>query len=420
MGSAHRSGVVAHPRAATLALTAAVLLTAAPARAQWPMFRRDAARTGVATEASVSALEVAWSAQLGGSVDGSPAVVGGLVYVGNSLGTMHAISSDNGSPRWRVDTEGAVVSSPAVAEGLAVFGSVDGFLYAVNSRDGHLRWRYRTRGPILSSPAIVQGRVLFGSMDGRLYALALEDGSLLWRSERGAGIQGSPAVGGDTVCYGDDAGRMCALSLADGSPRWELVLRPESEARMSWRAESVDPAAAIAERVPADTAVLPKVVAAPVISGDLVVFGLMGPSALRPPRLEYLIGVDLATGQKRWALSEAYSVLGAPLIADGFCYFITVEGYVSKTVARALRLSDRQLVWEQQVGNVVDSSAALLGTNLCFGCHDGNLYLLAAETGELIDRERLAPKVYSSPAFSDGRIYVGASDGRLYCLQPPL
>ncbi len=408
------------PRPAARMLLAVTLLLAVvgTAAADWPMFRLDPARTGTVADAQVTGLAGVWAVELapGGSVDGSPAVVGQVVYVGDSLGVMHALSAADGSELWRFQTGGAIVSSPAVADGLVLFGSVDRFLYALRAADGALAWCYRTRGPVLSSPAVAGNTVVFGSMDGRLCALSVADGSVLWRTEPGAGIQGAPAIAGDSVLYGDDVGRMRALSLADGSVRWELALRPESASRMSWRAEAVEPGGTGAD-VAADTAGTPKVVAGPVVAGDLVVFALMGPSALRPPKLDYLIGLDLATGEQRWAANEAFSVPGSPLVADGYCYFVTVEGYLSKTVARALRLSDGELAWERQVGGVVDSSPALLGDTLCFGCHDGNLYLLNAADGAIIAREALSTKVYSSPAFSDGRIYIGANDGRLHCLR---
>jgi outer membrane protein assembly factor BamB len=170
-----------------------------------------------------------------------------------------------------------------------------------------------------------------------------------------------------------------------------------------------------------------KVIAAPVVGDGVLAFGLMGPSALRPPKIDYLVALDPATGEQKWAVNDSYSVLGTPLIGGGRVFFITVEGYVSKTVARAADLSTGELVWERPVGGVVDSSPALIGVTegadgdlsdaiLCFGCHDGRLYLLNAATGAVSGVESLDTKVYSSPAIADGRIYIGANDGRLHCL----
>ncbi|MFW5866664.1 MAG: PQQ-binding-like beta-propeller repeat protein [Armatimonadota bacterium] len=360
------------------------------------MFRADPARSGLAADRQFGGLEIEWAAELGGSVDSSPAVSGERAFVGNSLGTMHAVSTTDGTVIWSFETGGAVVSSPAVAEGRVVFGSVDGFFYAVSAETGEQAWCYRTRGPVLSSPAVVDGRVVFGSMDGRMYCVSLADGSLIWRSEVGAAIQGSPAVADGRVLCGDDDGTMWALSLADGS--------------VAWKREGVG-----------------RVIAAPVISEGTVVFGVMGPSALRPPKVDYLVAMRVETGERIWALNEAYSVLGAPVILGDRVFFITVEGYVSKTVARAAKMADGELLWERTLGGVVDSSPALAGgpsgfeadlsgATLCFGCHDGRVYLLDAQTGQIAGAQSIAEKVYSSPAVSGGRIFIGANDGRLYCL----
>jgi len=379
-------------------LAAVLMLLAAPAFGDWPMFRADPARSGTASDA-FAGVETAWSTQLGGSVDSSPAVVGDRVFVGNSLGAMSAVSAADGQAVWSTQTGGAVVSSPAVADGLVVFGSVDGFCYALQAETGQQVWCYRTRGPVLSSPAIVEGRVVFGSMDGRMYCVSLKDGSLIWQTDAGAGIQGSPAIADGNVLYGDDDGAMRAVKLADGSVAWEH-------------------------------AGVGKVIAAPVVSDGTVVFGVMGPTALRPPKVDYLVALRVDTGERIWALNEAYSILSAPVIGGGRVFFVTVEGYVSKTVARAASMEDGELLWERTLGGVVDSSPALVGTaagfegslagvRMCFGCHDGRVYLLEAETGAVGGVASLAQKLYSSPAVSDGRIFIGANDGQLHCLTAP-
>jgi outer membrane protein assembly factor BamB len=378
------------------ALALLIILTAASASADWPMFRNDPTRSGLAPDQSAAGVQQLWSAELGGSVDSSPAVADDVAFVGNSLGAMHAVSADDGAVLWSFQTGAAVVSSPAVADGLVVFGSVDGFCYAVDAATGEQAWCYRTRGPILSSPAVRDGRVFFGSMDGRMYCLSLANGSPVWQTEAGAAIQCSPALSDDLVLYGDDDGRMIAVAIEDGTAQWEA----DGSGR---------------------------VVAAPVISGEAAVFGVMGPSALRPPKLDYLVAVETATGTRLWAQHDAWSVLGAPVIANQRVFFVTIEGYVSKTVARAANLSDGELVWERRVGGVVDSSPVFIGgpadsegatdaATIAFGCHDGRVYLLDAASGGVRGFEALAEKVYSSPAVSDGRIFIGANDGRLHCL----
>lgn len=380
------------------ALTAvvALLLLAGPAFGDWPMFRLDAQRSGIAPGEQFASLAEVWAAELGGSVDSSPAVVGDRVFVGNSLGSMYAVSVEDGAILWSFETGGAVVSSPAVSGSTVVFGSVDNFCYALDAATGQQKWCYRTRGPVLSSPAVADGLVFFGSMDGRMYCLSLTDGSLVWRTEAGAGIQGSAAVADGLVFYGDDVAAMRALNATDGSVAWEH--------------KGVG-----------------RVIAAPAVADGTVVFGVMGPTALRPPKLDYLLAFNTESGQRLWALNDAYSVLGAPAIGVGRAFFVTIEGYVSKTVARAADLATGELLWDRTLGGVVDSSPALIGgatgfegdlsdVTMCFGCHDGRIYLLNAATGAVVEAEALAQKVYSSPAISGGRVFIGANDGRVHCL----
>lgn len=369
-------------------LCTALMLTCS-AWADWPMFRLDPQHSGVIAGPEPGQLAVAWARELGGSVDSSPAVVGGTAYVGNSLGQMHALSAADGSPLWSYATGGAVVSSPAVADGVVLFGSVDRFLYALDAATATLRWRFRTYGPIVSSPVCADGVVYFTSMGGRAYACRVADGTLLWSTEAGAEVQCSPALGDGLVLYGDDAGIIRALRAADGTELWRVQVQG-------------------------------KIVAGPVVGEDLVVFGVMAPSALRPPRVDCLMALRLSTGETLWAYkhkNQSRSVLSAPLIGADAVYFASVEGYLSATRVQAVKLSDGSEVWDRQMGGVIDSSPVLVGDRLLVGCHDGNLQVIATGDGRIVQSVPLGPKNYSSPALSDGRVYIGSSDGKLYCLQ---
>ena len=52
----------------------------------------------------------------------SPAVSGGLVYVGSNDGYLYALDAASGTERWRFG-DGRVISSPAVSGGLVYVGS---------------------------------------------------------------------------------------------------------------------------------------------------------------------------------------------------------------------------------------------------------------------------------------------------------
>jgi serine/threonine-protein kinase len=64
-----------------------------------------------------------------------------------------------------------VESSPAVAGGVVYVGSTDNYVYALDASTGDLRWRYQTGHRVESSPTVAGGVVYVGSTDNYVYAL---------------------------------------------------------------------------------------------------------------------------------------------------------------------------------------------------------------------------------------------------------
>jgi outer membrane protein assembly factor BamB len=120
-----------------------------------------------------------WSYATGTSVDSSPAVANGVVYVGSDYpaNKVYALNASTGALLWSYTTGGGVNSSPAVANGVVYVGSLDNNVYALNASTGAKLWSYTTGGPIYySSPAVVNGVVYVGSSDGNVYAFGLKKG----------------------------------------------------------------------------------------------------------------------------------------------------------------------------------------------------------------------------------------------------
>jgi outer membrane protein assembly factor BamB len=103
------------------------------------------------------------------------------------------------------------------------FGTTGGVFYGLNG-DGSFKWRYPPTGQlgaITSSPALPSGGPLyFTAADGNLYALTL-DGTLLFQAVVGSvsdTFASSPAVSA-RIYVGTDDGRVMAL-LTNGTPFW--------------------------------------------------------------------------------------------------------------------------------------------------------------------------------------------------------
>src|SRR5258708_24695244 len=140
--------------------------------ADWPMFRRGPALTGIAVGALPQKLSLLWSFKTGQAVRSSAAVVAGRVYIGSNDGNLYSLGLADGKQVWAAKTGGAVESSPLALDGKVYAGSGDGFLYALEQGNGNLDWKYQTGDKILGSPNWMKGRdtnlVLVGSYDFRL------------------------------------------------------------------------------------------------------------------------------------------------------------------------------------------------------------------------------------------------------------
>src|SRR3989337_4151011 len=97
----------------------------------WPTFHHDLTHTGNSNSAGPNTNQTLWKFNTGGQVD-SPAVVGGVVYVGSYDRKVYALNASNGDLIWNYTTGGEVDSSPAVVGGIVYVGSEDNRVYALN------------------------------------------------------------------------------------------------------------------------------------------------------------------------------------------------------------------------------------------------------------------------------------------------
>lgn len=176
-----------------------------------------------------------WRVRAEGRIYGSPAIAAGIVYVGDQAGYVHALRLTTGQTVWRFATEGTrlnsadwgfdrttVQSSPAVAGGAVYVGARDGFLYAIDRATGKERWRNDHKVSwVNSSPAISEGLVYVGSSDGRfVQAVDTATGEQRWRSPAQNIVWASPSVDQAMVYVGEGDGTMYALDKRTGREAW--------------------------------------------------------------------------------------------------------------------------------------------------------------------------------------------------------
>src|SRR5215213_332650 len=325
------------------------LLGGAAALGQEPevssMFRSDPQHTGVyRTSGPLTLCRVKWKFEAGRELAATPAISGGVVYVGAYGGEFYSLdartgkearpsvmdpgryhfiaspvitdgavyflslngylysrNASTGANRWpdtgekklgRVllgeeSQDKGVVSSPAFADGVVYFGSEDSYLYAVDAATGRQKWQFLTRDPVMSSPTVIDGMVYFGGVDRQLYAIDVNTQQEKWRFQTPERIIASPAVhrGQGLVYIPSEDGVLYAIDMKTGKERWK------------------SPARACA-------------FCAPAIAGGMIYIG----------GGNILTALDAASGQQMWKYVTLSPGSSSPAVADGVGYFGTVGG----------------------------------------------------------------------------------------------
>jgi outer membrane protein assembly factor BamB len=101
----------------------------------------------------------------------TPAVVGGVVYVGSDTRSLYAIGARSGEKKWSFETGDFSLAQPVAADGVIYAASRDGFIYAIDAGTGTQRWRFEIGKSSSTSPAVSRGIVYVGADDG-LYAIS--------------------------------------------------------------------------------------------------------------------------------------------------------------------------------------------------------------------------------------------------------
>lgn len=373
----------------------------------------------------------------------SPAVVGGVVFVG-IMGVFetatvaryfHAIEASSGAELWKFRCDSSVSSSPAVVGGVAYIGSLSGSVYAIDVSSGKELWRFRGvsatgGGPVSSSPAVVGGVVYFGvyvdnlsnqysqTLDQTyLFAVDASSGELLWKRESGgAGCCGvgssTPAVVGGVAYYGS-YGHLYAFNASTGSQQWKFGIGDIGSAHQGSAGRAGSPAVA-----------------------DGVVY--VGSTD------SFLYAVDASSGALLWryeiGVADDYTAL-SPTVADGVVYIGSNKGFLYAIWARGVAPDGQLKLWEfadapygsvssgksesfrgaAVVANgVVYVSVGVLGTLAIDASSGRQLWNYNSEdTVVLGSASRVIDQQYISPAVADdGVVYIAISRDYYYGTGP--
>lgn len=144
----------------------------------WNHYPGDEAGSPSTTIRIPKEIELAWSAEVGGGdLPTAPVAAGGLAFVANRNGVVHAIGQD-GSTAWKSYTAGPIYYPPVVSDNRLFVGCADGLVYAFEAKTGRKLWTFRV-GPKerlipvfgkLISAWPLSGGVAVDNESGRVYA----------------------------------------------------------------------------------------------------------------------------------------------------------------------------------------------------------------------------------------------------------
>jgi len=320
---------------------------------------------------------------------------------------------------WQLESSGGreFFSSPAMVGGVLYMGCNDGYLRAVDASSGAVRWSFATSCGICGEPAVDSSMVFIGGQDGYVYALDRSSGSKQWSSGLGYHVFCDVAVMCDTlVLAGNSMGRICALDRSTGSPVWDayiggIVLGPAVVDTLAvFTSESgitavVDAHGGVKWSRDNSTQASP-----PSADSTSVYVAFSGGMVRR---------FDLGTGDLLWETdvidASGRCVLARPVVTGGRVLVGTNAGTLV-----CLGRDGGEVLWEQEFDNWLQLPPAVADGTVYLACDDQRLHLLDLQSGAKIDSLEMDGYSGTAPLICDGMLYFGNTSGDFRALRGTL
>ncbi len=360
-------------RSAVAVVAAALLASPAPA-ADWPVFRGDSLMTGVGQAKLPDKLDERWTFKTGDTVEGAPAVAGGVVYVASMDKHLYALDLATGKQKWKTKL-GHFKASPAVRDGKVYVGDLDGHFYCVDAATGAKAWQFDTEGEIHAGANFHGANVLIGSHDTSLYCLG-PDGKKVWELKTDGPVNGTAAVTANLTFVAGCDSVLHVVDAATGKDTGTVDLGGQAGATAA-------------------------------VVGDLAFVGTMS---------NQLVGVNWKDKKKAWEFEAAkrqQPFYASAAVTDS----LVVAGSRDKKVYAIDRATGKE-VWNFATEGQVDPSPVIVGNRVYVGClsSGGEFYVLDLKTGAKVQELALDSAVSGSAAVGPDCLVVGTDKGTVYCL----
>ncbi|XP_014662072.1 PREDICTED: acyl-CoA synthetase family member 4-like [Priapulus caudatus] len=315
---------------------------------------------------ALSSGEMLWDIHLPDRIESSACLsaCGNFVIVGCYDYCVYVICADSGRVAWVFETKGEVKSSPCtdLVTGIVYVGSHDQHLYALDIQTQQCTWRKHLKGgSLFSSPCASRNphTVYAATLAGLLTALHSDTGRLIWTYRCGKPLFSSPQLVEGGVCIGCVDGVIYCISQS-GNLMWNFKTD-------GYVFSSICTFPLITT---SETAILQK-------PNQIVAFGCHD---------NHVYCLSSSNGKLNWKVCLDSEVYSSPFIAS------------AHVIANAK---------ESVSVNAIVFVASTRGT----------LYMLDAETGNILTHYLLPYKVFSSPVALGNAVVVGCRDNFVYCME---
>ncbi|XP_043546375.1 beta-alanine-activating enzyme isoform X1 [Chiloscyllium plagiosum] len=340
--------------------------------------------------------KIRWKSDTAKCVDASPLVVisghndsDGTVYIGSHSHRMQAIDLLSGKIKWERILGDRIESSACISRcgNFIIVGCYDGSICVLRVSDGQTYWIFWTEDSVKSSPIMDPdlGLIFVGSHDHHIYALDIHSKVCVWKLHCGGGAVFS------TPCLNRSPRRLYIATLGESL----VAVNPDTRS-IVWKHFCGKP-----------------LFSSPQCTVQNVYVGCVDGS----------LQCFSHSGDQLWQFSTGGPIFTSPSVChlsptnrkiicgshDCFVYCLDEVGC---------------LVWKFETSKPV-YAVPFVFTNynldnqtlVAVVSTDGNLWILAAATGELVTSYSLPGEIFSSPVLWKEALVVGCRNNFVYCLE---
>jgi outer membrane protein assembly factor BamB len=357
-----------------------IVILLQPVRGQnsgdWYIFRGGPALDGVSDNTLPANPKLLWSFNAGDELRAAPVVSDGHIVSGSMNGILYCLDLE-GNLKWKFETGNGIEAPALIFNGHVYAGNYDGTLYCLDLKTGREKWAFHADNQISGSPNVYELNgstfIVFGSYDYYLYCINASTGAAVWKYEADNFINGAPAVYKGTTIFGGCDGYLHVVDLESGQLK-----------------QKID----VATYVASSSAVVDNLAFVGDYDGRFSC-------------------VDLGTGSISWTWESPQMHL--PFIASpSVTSDRVIIGNEDKNLY-SFKRSTGKLLWKFNTGSRVHASVVVAGKSVLSANLRGDLHILNISDGSVRWSYDLGSGVTGNPAVINGKFFVAASDGYLYC-----